>query len=405
MGLLESLFGGGGGGLYGDMLNPQQQQAMAQRGLLGFLGGMQKSGALDYTVPFISGKVPAGFEAGLAGGMAGMGEAQDAGLLNALRAIKTGQEGQLLKAKLDYIKGGAAPPPMFLPDTSGPDTSGPLGPLSRTSPVAAPSVGGTMRAGGALTGPYAAIAQSAPFPTLADPKGDPIQWRGPSDVVFDPANPHATPQQFSSELGAAAPPAHAVAAPDLGGGLRAGGALLSVLGPAVRAVETGGTRNPATAVSSAGAIGPGQITPATAAGYGVPKKALFDEKTNINLSDTILSDHLQRYGGDVDAALIAYNAGPRRADKFLAAGRDMSVLPKETQAYVPKVKAQMAQLIPQGPLAMPAQAAAAPVNPLMAQAAPHLPPRCLPGLRRPLAALLWQLLRRLRQSPPPHPPA
>jgi hypothetical protein len=75
MGLLD-LFGGGNsdaGGLYGDSLTPDQQKALAYRGLLGFLGGMQKSGALDYTVPFISGKVPGGFAAGLAAALRAAG--------------------------------------------------------------------------------------------------------------------------------------------------------------------------------------------------------------------------------------------------------------------------------------------------------------------------------------------
>src|SRR5688500_5358410 len=95
------LFGGGAfGGLYGDLLTPQQQQALAQRSLLGFLGGMQKSGALDYTAPFISGKVPAGFAAGLAGGMAGMGEAQDQGAITALKAAQISQQGQQLKSEM-----------------------------------------------------------------------------------------------------------------------------------------------------------------------------------------------------------------------------------------------------------------------------------------------------------------
>src|SRR5215217_996814 len=93
MGLL-GMFGGQQqppqGNSFGGLLGPQDQQGLQQRGLLGFLGGMANSGALDYTVPFISGKVPGGLPKGLAAGAAGMGEAQDAGLLNFVRAKLTG---------------------------------------------------------------------------------------------------------------------------------------------------------------------------------------------------------------------------------------------------------------------------------------------------------------------------
>jgi hypothetical protein len=92
------------GGLYGDMMTPQQKQALAYRGLLGFLGGMQKSGALDYTVPFISGKVPGGLAAGLAGGMAGMGEAQDSAAKNAMSAKLVGLQAQDLENKIGMRK-------------------------------------------------------------------------------------------------------------------------------------------------------------------------------------------------------------------------------------------------------------------------------------------------------------
>jgi len=52
---------------------------------------------------------------------------------------------------------------------------------------------------------------------------------------------------------------------------------------------------------------------------------------------------LDRYDGDVEAALIAYNAGFGNADKFMASGRDMSVLPqrRQTEPYVRKIMDDM----------------------------------------------------------------
>src|ERR1700716_1431052 len=101
MGLFD--FGGSSdpvSGLYGDMLTPDQKQAIASRGLLGFLGGMQKSGALNYEVPFISGRVPGGLAAGLAGGLGGMGSAQDEAVKNALNAKLVGLQGQNLQSQI-----------------------------------------------------------------------------------------------------------------------------------------------------------------------------------------------------------------------------------------------------------------------------------------------------------------
>jgi hypothetical protein len=52
---------------------------------------------------------------------------------------------------------------------------------------------------------------------------------------------------------------------------------------------------------------------------------------------------IDRYDGDVEAALIAYNAGAGNADKFVAAGRDYDVLPQtmQTQPYVDKIMGQL----------------------------------------------------------------
>lgn len=159
-----SLFGGGGGSAFGggldELLTPQMKQQMAQRALTGFLAGMQKSGALDYTAPFISGKVPAGFAAGLAGGVAGMGEARDKGLDAALKALLTGGKLQEMKsnqeAETQFNDLIAKMPPMFGKSTipgAVPDT------IEPPSATAAPSVGGSMRAGGALTGDPLALIE------------------------------------------------------------------------------------------------------------------------------------------------------------------------------------------------------------------------------------------------------
>jgi hypothetical protein len=87
--------------------------------------------------------------------------------------------------------------------------------------------------------------------------------------------------------------------------------------------------------------------PATAAnpGFGVsPMEGdRFDPKASRAFARQYLQAMLDRYDGDVEAALIAYNAGAGNADKFMAAGRDYDVLPQtmQTQPYVSKIMGQV----------------------------------------------------------------
>jgi soluble lytic murein transglycosylase len=97
--------------------------------------------------------------------------------------------------------------------------------------------------------------------------------------------------------------------------------------------------------SSAGARGLMQITPEAAneierhsGGTTFKLKDLGDPEINIRYGTYLLRELLDRYDGDVVAALAAYNAGPGNVDKW--GGGDLSVegIPfPETRAYVEEV--------------------------------------------------------------------
>jgi soluble lytic murein transglycosylase-like protein len=96
---------------------------------------------------------------------------------------------------------------------------------------------------------------------------------------------------------------------------------------AVIATESGWRQD---AISSKGAQGLMQLVPGTAGDMGV--KNAFDPEQNVNGGVKYLRMLLERYHGDLDLALAAYNAGPSAVDR----ARGVPNFP-ETRAYVQKV--------------------------------------------------------------------
>lgn len=90
-------------------------------------------------------------------------------------------------------------------------------------------------------------------------------------------------------------------------------------------------------VSPKGAIGIMQIMPDTAKTYGYTKEDLDDKNHNIDLGLTILKDHLTKYDNNPRASLVAYNAGPKVADRYLKNKEDPTVLPEETKNYLESI--------------------------------------------------------------------
>ncbi len=86
-------------------------------------------------------------------------------------------------------------------------------------------------------------------------------------------------------------------------------------------------------VSPKGAIGKMQVMPATGAPYLKPGEDLKDPAVNDRVGRAHIADLWNKYK-DPTAVMVAYNAGSGVADKWLAVGKDASVLPAETQRYI-----------------------------------------------------------------------
>lgn len=78
------------------------------------------------------------------------------------------------------------------------------------------------------------------------------------------------------------------------------------------------------AVSPVGAIGLTQLMPSTARYFtrAVSREALMDRDTNLRIGFRYLRTLIEKYNGNLELALLAYNRGPERVDQLLRAGVD-----------------------------------------------------------------------------------
>lgn len=92
-------------------------------------------------------------------------------------------------------------------------------------------------------------------------------------------------------------------------------------------------------VSEKGALGLLQVMPETGARFGVTRERLFDPKANLAAGTAYLAWLLDRYRGDLDLVLAAYNAGEGAVDVH------RGIPPyRETQQYVKRVRAALRQI-------------------------------------------------------------
>ncbi len=110
----------------------------------------------------------------------------------------------------------------------------------------------------------------------------------------------------------------------------------------VMMTESGG--NPL-AYNVSGATGAYQLMRGTAIDMGLRVDSQVDERLDPEKSRAAAGAYmrmlLNRYDGNVDNALRAYNWGMGNVDKWIANGSDISQLPKETREYTSKVYGNM----------------------------------------------------------------
>lgn len=90
------------------------------------------------------------------------------------------------------------------------------------------------------------------------------------------------------------------------------------------------------ATSDKGALGRNQILPETAARFGFTDKdrLLHDAEYNTAAAKAYVSFLSKRFNGDLGAMVVSYHSGEGAGDKWLAAGRDDSVLGPKGRQYI-----------------------------------------------------------------------
>ena len=112
---------------------------------------------------------------------------------------------------------------------------------------------------------------------------------------------------------------------------------------AIEKIESGGDPD---ALSSKGAKGLMQVMPSTARnpGYGITPARNQSKAEYVRVGKDYAKAMYNKFGGNINAVLAAYNMGPGATEKWIAGGGDKSKLPRETRNYIPKVKRELNRL-------------------------------------------------------------
>ena len=115
--------------------------------------------------------------------------------------------------------------------------------------------------------------------------------------------------------------------------------------------------------SPKGATGVMQIMPANAKAYGYAVEDLQDPNHNIDIGLKLFKENLDMFDGNERAALVAYNANPNVAKRYLKNGEDPNVIPEETRTYLEDIHS-VRPLVATGEVAQVEDENFTPVEPL-----------------------------------------
>lgn len=154
-----------------------------------------------------------------------------------------------------------------------------------------------------------------------------VDVQKPTPKILDAVSPYSMRRRREQAMAPArryAPPPTAKQSP------------LDTLFNAVEYVESRG--NPY-AVSPVGAVGPMQTMPTTLRdpGFGVTPARDNSPDEQRRVGREYLLAMLKKYE-NLDHALVAYNWGPRNADRWISRGARLESLPRETREYLPQVR-------------------------------------------------------------------
>ena len=115
--------------------------------------------------------------------------------------------------------------------------------------------------------------------------------------------------------------------------------------------------------SPKGATGVMQVMPANAKAYGYAVEDLQDPNHNIDIGLKLFKENLDMFDGNERAALVAYNANPNVAKRYLKNGEDPNSIPEETRIYLEDIHS-VRPLVATGEVAQVEDENFTPVEPL-----------------------------------------
>lgn len=150
--------------------------------------------------------------------------------------------------------------------------------------------------------------------------------------TYQKAHPEGTAKELGAQLPMTPPPGGGAAATPTPGADKLGAAT-DPLGALMQQLENSAATGKGS-ISPKGAIGRNQIMPDTARRLGFDPAKLSDPAYNNMVARALQAWEAKTYHGDLEAMAVDYNAGATKEHIWERSGRNLAVLPAETQRYI-----------------------------------------------------------------------